>query len=143
MDEIYARLLLAPIKRLSASLGPHLIAAGKSRLGNLIPSERATSGRRLRNPAILRTFAPAPNRVCRHFICSRVLDAHDATLAVTRGGPAITQDELLAELQDSKTDLARVVEAVVRDRVPYIVVPSAAVRAWEEREPQHWAKVAG
>jgi len=41
----------------------------------------------------------------------------------------ITHDELLADLQDSKTDLARVVETVVRDRVPYIVVPSAAVRA--------------
>ena len=55
----------------------------------------------------------------------------------------ITHDELLADLQDSNTDLARVIEAVVRDRVPYIVVPSAAVRAWEQREPQHWAKVAG
>ncbi len=55
----------------------------------------------------------------------------------------ITHDELLVDLQDSNTDLARVVEAVVRDRVPYIVVPSAAVRAWEQREPQHWAKVAG
>ncbi len=55
----------------------------------------------------------------------------------------ITHDELLADLQDSNTDLARVVEAVVRDRVPYIVVPSAAVRAWEQREPQHWEKVAG
>ena len=54
-----------------------------------------------------------------------------------------THDELLADLQDSKTDLARVVEAVVRDRVPYIVVPSAAVRAWQQREPQHWAKVSG
>jgi hypothetical protein len=52
-------------------------------------------------------------------------------------------DELLADLRDSKTDLARVVEAVLRYRVPYIVVPSAAVRAWEQREPQHWAKVAG
>ena len=54
-----------------------------------------------------------------------------------------THDELLADLQDSNTDLARVVEAVVRDRVPYIVVPSAAIRAWEQRGPQHWEKVAG
>ncbi len=57
------------------------------------------------------------------------------------GGHVITHDELLADLQDSKTDLARVVEAVIRDRVPYIVVPSAAVKAWERREPHHWAKV--
>ncbi len=54
----------------------------------------------------------------------------------------ITNDELVADLHESKTDLARVVEAVVRDRIPYIVVPSAAVRAWEQREPQQWAKVA-
>ena len=53
----------------------------------------------------------------------------------------ISHDELLEDLRDSKTDLARVVETVLRDRVPYIVVPSAAVKAWEEREPQHWAKV--
>jgi hypothetical protein len=53
-----------------------------------------------------------------------------------------TPDELLADLQDSKSDLVRVVETVIRDRVPYIVLPSAAVRAWERREPQHWAKVA-
>jgi hypothetical protein len=142
MDEIYAGLLLAPVKRLSASLGPHVIAAGKSRLGNLIPLERPASGRRIRKPAILDTFAAAPSRLSRHFICSRLSGAHEAILAVTRGGPVITHDELLTDLQDSKTDLARVVEAVVRDRVPYIVVPSAAVRAWEEREPHHRAKVA-
>jgi len=53
----------------------------------------------------------------------------------------IPHDELLEDLRNSKTDLARVVEAVLRDRIPYIVVPSAAVRAWEEREPHHWAKV--
>ena len=55
----------------------------------------------------------------------------------------ITHDELLADLQDSETDLARVVKDVVRDRVPHILVSSATVRAWEQREPQHWAKVAG
>lgn len=54
-----------------------------------------------------------------------------------------TAGELLADLQNSNSGLARVVEAVLRDRVPYIVVPSAAVRAWEQWEPQHWAKVAG
>jgi hypothetical protein len=51
-------------------------------------------------------------------------------------------DELLTELQASQTDLARLVEAVVRDRMPYIVVPSAAVSAWQHRAPQDWAKVA-
>ena len=56
---------------------------------------------------------------------------------------AITHDELLEDLRNSKTDLARVVEVVLRDRVPYIVVPSAAVKAWRQREPQHWARVSG
>lgn len=52
-------------------------------------------------------------------------------------------DELLAELQTSQTDLARFVEAVVRDSMPYVVVPSAAVSAWQRRAPQAWVKVAG
>ena len=50
-------------------------------------------------------------------------------------------DDLLADLQDSKTDLVRIVGAVVRGRVPYIFIPSSAVKAWERREPQHWARV--
>jgi hypothetical protein len=53
------------------------------------------------------------------------------------------RDELLSELRTSQTDLSRFVEAVVRDSMPYIVVPSAAVNAWQRREPQAWAKVAG
>jgi hypothetical protein len=52
-------------------------------------------------------------------------------------------DELLNDLRNSQTDLARIVESVVRDRLPYVVVPVQAVRSWERREPDHWAKVAG
>jgi hypothetical protein len=52
-------------------------------------------------------------------------------------------DELLTDLRTSQTDLARFVEAVVRDSMPYVVIPSAAVKAWQRREPQAWAKVAG
>jgi CheY-like chemotaxis protein len=51
-------------------------------------------------------------------------------------------DELLTELRLSRTDLARYVEAVIRDSRPCLVVPSQAVRAWEQREPKTWAKVA-
>lgn len=54
---------------------------------------------------------------------------------------AIAGDELLNELRTSKTDLARFVEAVLRNRPPYVVVSSKAVTSWERREPQHWAKV--
>jgi hypothetical protein len=52
-------------------------------------------------------------------------------------------DELLSDLRTSRTDLARVVEAVVRDKLPYVVIPIQTVRSWERREPDHWAKVAG
>jgi hypothetical protein len=54
-----------------------------------------------------------------------------------------TPHELLDDLRSSRTDLARIVEAVVRDRLPYVVIPMQAVRSWERREPDHWAKVAG
>jgi len=52
-------------------------------------------------------------------------------------------DELIDDLRRTQTDLARLIEAVVRDRLPYVVVPVQAVRSWERREPQHWAKVSG
>ena len=55
----------------------------------------------------------------------------------------IAADELLHDLRTSQTDLARIVKAVVRDRLPYVVVPIQAVKSWEQREPEHWAKVAG
>jgi hypothetical protein len=52
-------------------------------------------------------------------------------------------DELLNDLRSSQTDLARIVEAVVRDRLPYVVIPFQAVKSWERREPDHWTRVAG
>ena len=45
-------------------------------------------------------------------------------------------EELISELRSSQTDLARFVEAVIRDSMPYVVVQSEAVRAWQRREPQ-------
>ena len=48
---------------------------------------------------------------------------------------------LLAELNPN-TDLARVVERVARNNVPWLVIPAAALTAWEERDGQGWAKVA-
>jgi hypothetical protein len=55
----------------------------------------------------------------------------------------MTADNLLGELPASQTGLARFVEAVVRDSMPYVVVPAAAVKAWRREEPQAWAKVEG
>ena len=62
---------------------------------------------------------------------------------VSRECRVISADELLRDLRTSKTDLARVIKAVVRDRLPYVVVPTQAVKSWERREPEHWARVAG
>lgn len=53
----------------------------------------------------------------------------------------MTTEELLVQLRGSKTDMGRFVEAMLRDRLPYLVVPANAVRAWQEREPQTWAMV--
>ena len=55
---------------------------------------------------------------------------------------AMNTNELLAELRLSRTDLARYVEAVIRDSRPCLVISLQAVRAWEQREPKTWAKVA-
>ena len=52
-------------------------------------------------------------------------------------------DDLMNDLRSSQTDLIRLIEAVVRDRLPYVVVPVQAVRSWQRREPQHWARVSG
>ena len=49
---------------------------------------------------------------------------------------------LLNDLRGSSTDLARIVEAVVRDGAPYVKIPVQAVRSWERRAPDQWAKVA-
>jgi len=51
-------------------------------------------------------------------------------------------DDLLNDLRSSPTDLARMVEAVVRDRLPYVKIPVQTLRSWERRAPADWAKVA-
>jgi Response regulator containing CheY-like receiver, AAA-type ATPase, and DNA-binding domains len=55
---------------------------------------------------------------------------------------AMHPDDLLTELRASRTDVARFVDTVIRDSRPYLVIPSQAMKAWEQREPQTWAKVA-
>lgn len=49
-------------------------------------------------------------------------------------------DELTLDLTASRTDLARFVEAAKRTDLPYLVIAAAAVRAWERREPDSWAR---
>jgi hypothetical protein len=47
----------------------------------------------------------------------------------------------MLELRSSRTDLARLVEAVSRDQFSKLVVPQQSVDAWERREPEAWRKV--
>jgi hypothetical protein len=56
--------------------------------------------------------------------------------------PMTIPNDLLNDLRSSPTDLARIVEAVVRDRLPYVKIPVQTVRSWERRAPDDWAKVA-
>jgi hypothetical protein len=62
---------------------------------------------------------------------------------MTAGESAAIAADLLNDLQTSKTDLARLVEAVIRNKPPYVVVPIQAVASWERGEPAHWARVSG
>jgi hypothetical protein len=58
----------------------------------------------------------------------------------TRPAKSIEVDALLAEL-NGNTDLAWLVERVVRNKLPWVVVPAAAQLAWAERDPIGWNKV--
>jgi plasmid replication initiation protein len=55
----------------------------------------------------------------------------------------MTAEDLLVELRTSRTDLARLVEAVSRDQFSKLVVSQRSVDAWERREPETWLKVSG
>jgi hypothetical protein len=52
----------------------------------------------------------------------------------------MTTADLLADL-GTRSDLARLVERVSRERVPWIVVSAAAVTGWARRDPEAWAKL--
>ena len=51
----------------------------------------------------------------------------------------MTTADLLEDL-GARSDLARLVERVNRERVPWIVVPAAAVTGWTRKDPEAWAK---
>jgi hypothetical protein len=53
----------------------------------------------------------------------------------------MTTEELLAELRSSPTDLARFVEAAASSERPYVLVPIAALKGWQERDPSAWRRV--
>jgi len=59
----------------------------------------------------------------------------------TRAATATQAAALLADLKGN-TDLARLVERAVRQDLLWVVVPDAALKAWAERDPVGWKKVA-
>ena len=52
----------------------------------------------------------------------------------------MTTSDLLTDL-GSDSDLARLVQRVTHDQLPWVVVSGAAVTAWTRRDPEGWAKV--
>lgn len=52
----------------------------------------------------------------------------------------MTASELLDEL-GTDTDLARLVQRVCREQLPWVVVSNGAVAGWMQRDPQGWQKV--
>lgn len=52
----------------------------------------------------------------------------------------MTTSDLLSDLGPD-SDLARLVQRVTRDQLPWVVVSSAAVTAWTRRDSEGWAKV--
>jgi hypothetical protein len=66
---------------------------------------------------------------------------HSSDSGLERSGHAATRTaELLAELSPN-SDLVWLVERVSRTRLPWVVIPGAAITAWEGRDPAGWAKV--
>jgi len=57
-----------------------------------------------------------------------------------RGHPVTSVAELVAELSPN-TDLASLVQRVAGGDLPWVVVPAAAIAAWEQRDPAGWEKV--
>jgi len=57
------------------------------------------------------------------------------------GGATPTPTAALRAELNADTDLAGLVERVARKNLPRVVVPAAALAAWEERDPVGWVKV--
>jgi hypothetical protein len=94
-----------------------------------------------RAPRILITGAE--KIVTPHALTEHLASASALPVGVSKKEDSMTlPQDLLDDLRSSPTDLARVVEAVVRDRLPNVMIPVEAVRSWERRAPDHWAKVA-
>ena len=52
----------------------------------------------------------------------------------------MTTGDLLIDLV-SNSDLARLVQRVTQEQLPWVVVSGAAVTDWARRDPEGWARV--
>ena len=50
-------------------------------------------------------------------------------------------EEVVAQVRESRTDLARLIHAAAREEWPCVIVSSRAVEAWERRAPDAWTTV--
>ena len=89
-----------------------------------------------------RSGRPCPTEASPLFVAIRRVAGRVGTLSlVAISGGLMTTGDLLAELRETRTDMARLVEAAAHPERAYVVVPTQAVKAWMEREPDAWAKV--
>jgi len=61
--------------------------------------------------------------------------------ALARSTPGATTDELLRELRDSPTDLAKLVGRVDQRRCGAVAISPKAIRRWNKDDPMSWARV--
>src|SRR2546428_5564413 len=120
----------------------HSFSCGIRREGRLPGSREAMMTKRLRFGG--RPWARSQQQAAGapRFIRTAARLRQHARATLSPNGGHMTTDELLRELQTSPTGLAGMIETVVRDRLPYVVIPVQAVQAWKEEEPQRWAKAA-
>lgn len=69
-----------------------------------------------------------------------VIHRHSEQRSDPRGHAATRTAQLVAELGPN-SDLVWLVERVSHANLPWVVIPAAAITAWEERDPTGWEKV--
>jgi len=84
------------------------------------------------SPALLEfSIAESDKLLGPHALTEHVASASALPLGVSKKEESMTiPHDLLNDLRSSATDLARIVEAVFRDGLPYVMIPSQAVRSW-------------
>jgi len=77
-----------------------------------------------------------------HALTEHVAPASALPLGVSKNEESMTiPHDLLNDLRSSATDLARIVEAVFRDGLPYVMIPSQAIRSWERPSSLSWTRL--